>query len=269
MAAKKTITTEAKTGTATGGKGAAEIEKAITAKEAELSALATERKAAEAAGDAQKTVEAEKKERRAAAQLDALKTAHRAATYTPPEPTDREELLKPLQKYQQAYNERLQTIRDSIAEADRMAAEIEKGLQEAAEKADTDQTLLLSAQRETTAAEKKQLAEMQERAKAIPVYPAGAIADEWAAICEKAKPEWDNRIMEIQTLAAAYTAAADALFQMHGALLDARKEYEGRQGGAPLATFFTLGGEPDGMTINKTYLARLKSIYTPVAGRKL
>lgn len=246
-----------------------EIKKAIAGKEAELDACAKERQAAEAAGDALKLVEAEKRERTAAAQLDALKEAYRAATYKPPEPTDREELLKPLQKYMDEYNARLQKISDSMAEIDRAAAEIEKGLRDAAEKADTQATAILSAQRMENNALKKHMAELMDRAKALPVYPAGAIGNEWAAICERLKPEWDNCTLQIATLAAAYKAAAEALLTLHSTLLDARGEYEQRQGGKPLPTFFTTGGNADGMTIEKTYLARLKTMYSPITGRSL
>ena len=167
--------------------GAAALEKAITAKQAEIEAIEQEKKAA--AGDAAQAVAAEKKERRARAELAALETALSAATYTPPEPTDRAELLQGLDKYEAEHKARTDKIKAEISAAEAEAAQIEKDLQAAAEAADAKATISLSGRKEEIEATEGHLLEILQRAESLPVYPAGAIDEEWAALCARLLPE--------------------------------------------------------------------------------
>ena len=247
--------------------GAEQLQAAITAKQAEIETIGQEVKAA--AGDVAAVVAAEKKDRRARAELEALQTAYKAATYQPPEPTDTEELLKGLLPYQEKYNQRLDTIRESIAEADRNAAEIEKGLQDAAEQADAKKTILLSGQKEENKAARKHLEEMLTRAMALPVYPEGAIEKEWAAVCGDLLPEWENKLLEVRTLAEAYKTAAESLLQMNETIKAARAEFMRRAGNEACSRFFTAGKDAEGMTIDKTYLARISNIFNPIIGQAI
>ena len=248
--------------------GADELQKAITAKQAEIEAIAGEIKAA--AGDAAATVAAEKKDRRARAELAALETAHRAATYTPPEPTDRQELLQGLEKYEAEHKARIDKIKAEIAAADKEAAEVGQGLQEAAEAADTKKTISLSGRKEEIEATKGHLLEMLQRAESLPVYPAGAIDEEWAALCARLLPEYENRLAEVKTLAEAYKAAADSLLQMQDAIMDARAEMSKRgKDGAQLPTIFTKDRTAEGLTIEPTYKARISYMFAPIVGRAI
>lgn len=247
--------------------GAEELKKAIAAKQAEIESIAEEIKAA--AGDAAQTVAAEKKARRARAELAALETAHRAATYTPPEPTDRAELLQGLDKYEAEHKARIDKIKAEIAAADKEAAQIETGLQDAAEKADAKKTISLSGRKEELQAEKRHLLEMLERAEALPIYPAGAIREEWAAVCKRLLPEYENRLAEIKTLAGAYKAAADSVLQMQAAIMDARAEMSRRAGGEQLPTIFTKDKTAEALTVDKTYLARLNNMFSPLTGQPI
>ena len=75
-----------------------DVMKAIKEKSAEIAAITKEKEAA--SDNAVKLVAIEKRERRAKSELEALQTAYKAVTYTPPEPTDQQELLQGLEKYQ-------------------------------------------------------------------------------------------------------------------------------------------------------------------------
>lgn len=247
--------------------GAAQLQEAIEAKKDELKAAAAEIKAA--AGDAYKTVAAEKKERRARAELDALETAYRAATYTPPEPTDRAELLQGLVKYEADYNARLEKIRASIAETDEKAAQIEREMQQAAMDADANATLELANQREENTAARAHLLEMLERAQALPVYPEGAISDEWEKVCAGLLPQWENLILEVKTLATAYKTAATALLTMKDTVESTRAEMNRRAGGAVCRTIFTTGRDAEGMSVEKNYHALIHSIFSPITGQPI
>lgn len=249
-------------------KGAAAFDDAIRDKEAEIAAIADELK--EAAGDAAKTVAAEKRQRRATAELEALKTAQKAASYVPPEPTDRQEILEGLNKYTESHAARIGKIKESIADADKEAAEIETQLEKAAEDADAAATVKLSNRREELKETKRHLSEMLTRAQGLPVYPDGALLEEWQGICDRLKPEWDNRVMEVRTLATAYRAAADALIQMADTIKGARDDIERRGSGIYCPSYFTPGGNSDPLTVEKAYMTRLHGIYSDVmSGRTI
>lgn len=238
---------------------AAEIKKAIEAKQEEIAAIEKEKEAA--ADNVAELVAVEKKERRAKSELEALKTAYTAATYTPPAPTDLQELLAGLDKYKKAWNDRTNSIKAKIAELNAEAVEIERGLDKAAEEADTAKTLELANRREENKVARKHLSEMLERAEAVPLYPDGAIQSEWEEICKKLRPEWNNRIIAVKVLAAAYKSAAESLIQMNGTMLSVRNALEKAQDGEFLYSDYTFGETGEDMTIEHPYNARIKSIF--------
>ncbi|MBR3422821.1 MAG: hypothetical protein IKG98_12300 [Ruminococcus sp.] len=241
---------------------AADIERAIKAKEKEIVAIMTEKEAA--ANDAVKLVAAEKKERRAKSELEALQTVYKAATYTPPAPTDQQELLAGLIKYQEIWDDRVKLIKVKISEIDAEAAEIEKALEQAAETADAERTIELSNRRNEIKATREHLIDMLQRAEALPLYPDGAIQSEWDEICNKLRPEWDNKVMELKVLAKAYKSAADALIQMNDTIKTVRDTLEKKQGGAYFAKFFTVGESGEDMIVEKPYISRIISIFNSV-----
>lgn len=247
--------------------GAEKLQAAIIAKQAEIEAIAQELEAA--AGDAAQYVAAEKKDRRARAELAALQTAHEAASYMPPEPTDREELLQGLEKYKADHKARIDKITAEIRATESELTEIEIGLQDAAEKADTARTIKLSGKKEELQAAKGHLLEMLNRAAAMPVYPAGAIREEWQAICTRLLPEFENRVQELATLAGAYKAAADSLLTMQQTIMDVREQLERTAGGEYLPTVFTAGKTSDELIVNKVYQARIYSMFAPIGGQAI
>ncbi|MCR4745528.1 MAG: hypothetical protein K5894_09925 [Lachnospiraceae bacterium] len=245
-----------------------EFKEAIKEKEAEISAIDKELK--EAADDPGKIVLAEKKKRRALAELETLQAAQRIAEYRPAEPTDRQELLKVLDKYTDSHKARIDKINDDIAKLDRENAEIEMSLKEAAEKVDTETTIQLSNRRDEIKDIKKYLLQMLETAKSLPLYPDDALSDEWAEICKRLKPEWDNKIMALKTIASAYRAAASSLIEMNNTLLSVRKTIEAQQDGLCFPSYFSVGETADEMTIDKVYMAQISNIFTNVIyGRTL
>ena len=118
----------------------AELDKAIKDTRAELAAIQREKQAA--ANDPERLVLAEKRERRTSGTLAALERAKAAAEYTPPEPTDRAELLAGFQKYRDAKAGKVAKVAASIAAAERERAETDRALQRAAEDCNTEKELL-------------------------------------------------------------------------------------------------------------------------------
>ena len=223
---------------------------AITAKREELQRITEEKKAA--AGDAMQLVAVKKREQRAKAELAALEEAHKAATYTPEPPTDKAELMAGLEKYRAEWQGRVDKINADIAEADAEADRIEKEMQEATAAADTKTMVEFANRLEEIKAAKVHMMEMQNRAKAMPIYPAGAAAEEWQEICQRLMPEWKNRIAEMRVFAAAYTAAADAFLEMERLIQDVRRELQSIEGGY-YDSVFTKGESSKGMTIDEKY----------------
>ena len=138
----------------------AELDKAIKDTRAELAAIQREKQTA--ANDPERLVLAEKRERRTSGTLDALERAKAAAEYTPPEPTDRAELLAGFQKYRDAKAGKVAKVAASIAAAERELAETDRALQQAAEDCDTEKTVELSEKRGELESKLKHLAEMRE-----------------------------------------------------------------------------------------------------------
>lgn len=241
---------------------AADIEKAIKAKEKEIAAITAEKEAA--ADDAVKLVEAEKKERRAKSELEALQTVYKAATYTPPAPTDQQELLAGLNKYQEIWDDRVKLIRVKISEIDAESTEIEKAFEQATEAADTKSVIELSNRRNENKATREHLLDMLQKAEALPVYPDGAIQSEWDEICSKLRPEWDNKVMELKVLAKAYKTTAESLIQMNETIKAVRSDLERKQGGEYFSKFFTIGESGADMIVEKPYISRITSIFNSV-----
>ena len=244
--------------------GAAALYKALTEKQAALDAIPEELEAA--SGDVVKTVAIEKKARRLKADISALETAYRAATYRPPEPTDKEELLQGLKKYEEAHQARIDSIKADIAKLKEVADQIERDLNQAAMDADATATIELSGKREENSAALDHLNDMLARAEAIPVYPEGSLSDEWGAICKELMPEWENRLLELKTLAQAYKAAASSLIDMSQLIKDIRADLNRKAGMPVCGTVFTQGRSSDGLAINNTYYNAILSIFFPLSG---
>ena len=250
----------------------AELDKAIKDTRAELAAVQQEKKTA--VNDAERLVLAEKKERRIAGTLAALEQAKTAATYTPPEPTDRAELLAGFQKYRDAKAEKVAKVAAEIQAAERERAQISRDLQQAAEDCDTGKTVELSERRAELESKLEHLAEMRERVAALPVYPDGAIMAEWEAMCERTLPDWRRRVLQVETLAAEYKAACRELLEMHNTLKAVRGDIErlaSADGHYPPAfsPVFTAGLDTKRLTVQKGDYIQLTGIASPLSGRAL
>ena len=247
----------------------AELDKAIKDTRAELAAIQREKQTA--ANDPERLVLAEKRERRTSGTLDALERAKAAAEYTPPEPTDRAELLAGFQKYRDAKAGKVAKVAASIAAAERELAETDRALQQAAEDCDTEKTVELSEKRGELESKLKHLAEMRERVNALPVYPDGAITEEWAAICERTLPDWKKSVLLVETLAAEYKAACAGLLAMHETLKTVRAdigELAKAEGYTPpvFAPVFTAGLDSSRLVVSKPDYIGLAGIENPFSG---
>jgi len=250
----------------------AELDKAIKDTRAELAAIQREKQAA--ANDPERLVLAEKRERRTAGALAALERAKAAAEYKPPEPTDKAELLAGFQKYRDAKAGKVAKVAASIAAAEQEQRETARALQQAAEDCDTEKTVELSEKRGELESRLKHLAEMRERVNALPVYPDGAIAEEWAAICERALPDWKKAILQVETLAAEYKAACAGLLALHDTLQAVRediKQISAADGQTPpyFPPVFTAGLDSSRLIVSKGDYIRLAGIEQPFTGTAL
>ncbi len=250
-----------------------ELDRAISDTRAELAAIRQEKK--EAAGNPERLVLAEKQERRIAGTLAALERAKAAATYKPPEPTDCAELLAGLQDYMDDKAEKEAKAATAIEAAKREAREIELALQQAAEDCDAEKTVELAEKREELQSKLKYLSEMQQRVKALPTFPDGAFAETWAAICEKAMPDWKKQVLQVETLAAEYKAACAGLLAMHDTLKSVQREIERMAEAEGLyppvfAPVFT-AELPDAkrLTVEKGDYIRIAGLANPISGRAL
>lgn len=250
----------------------AELDKAIKDTWAELAAIQKEKQAA--ADNPERLVLAEKRERRVAGTLAALEQAKAAAEYKPPEPTDRAELLTGFQKYRDAKAGKVAKVAASIAAAEREQRETARALQQAAIDCDTEKTVELSGKRVELESKLKHLAEMRERVNALPLYPDGAIMEEWAAICERALPDWKKAVLQVETLAEAYKAACAGLLEMHDTLQAVRLEIRdmaAAEGYTPpyFPPVFTAGLDSSRLVVSKGDYIRLSGIEKPFSGQAL
>ena len=250
----------------------AELDKAIKDTRAELAAIQREKQTA--ANDPERLVLAEKRERRTSGTLDALERAKAAAEYTPPEPTDRAELLAGFQKYRDAKAGKVAKVAASIAAAEREQRETARALQQAAVDCDTEKTVELSEKQVELESRLKHLAEMRERVNALPLYPDGAIMEEWAAICERTLPDWKKAVLQVETLAAEYKAACAGLLALHDTLQAVRAEIgemvKAQGYAAPyFPPVFTAGLDSSRLVVSKPDYIRLSGIEKPFTGQAL
>lgn len=159
----------------------------------------------------------------------------------------------------------------SIAAAERELAETDRALQQAAEDCDTEKTVELSEKRGELESKLKHLAEMRERVNALPVYPDGAIMEEWAAICERTLPDWKKSVLLVETLAAEYKAACAGLLAMHETLKTVRAdigELAKAEGYTPpvFAPVFTAGLDSSRLVVSKPDYIGLAGIENPFSG---
>lgn len=249
-----------------------ELDRAISDTRAELSAIRQEKK--EAAGNPERLVLAEKQERRIAGTLAALERAKAAATYKPPEPTDCAELLAGLQDYMDDKAEKELKAREAVEAVQQELREIENALQQAAADCDAVKTVELAERRGELQSKLKYLDEMRERVEALPVFPDGAFEKTWAAICEKAMPDWKKQVLQVETLAAEYKAACADLLAMHDTLKNAQKEIQSMaeaEGIWPpvFAPVFTVGLDAKKLMVEKNDYICLGGLTSPISGRAL
>ena len=236
-----------------------QLEKAIKDKQDELNGIRQEIKAA--GDDVSLKVAAEKKERRACSELASLSAALSAANYTPSAPTDQEELLEGLQKYQKEYFDRINKIKADIAAADQKADQIERDWQQAVMDADSTASIELAGQREDAAAERRYLQQMLEQAEALPVYPEGAISQEWYSICDKLLPEWQNKVTALKELTGAYIRAANDMLAMKDTIKGVRSTLERMRGGQQFEPFFTEDQDEQGLIIPDRCIRQVVSVF--------
>lgn len=236
------------------------FEAAIEAKEAEIETV--NKKLEKADADPVQVVAWQKKKRILDAELEALKAAQKAANYVPAEPSDREELLEGLKKYKEEHGARIAKIQEDIQDIEREAAQIEKDLQIAAKEGNTDKTIALSDRREDLKKKRQYVREMLSRAEELPIYPDGVLKEEWLKICNRVKPEWDNKIKELRTLASVYKDAAESFLKLFRTISEARNEVEGLQPGLFLPTFFTAESTEADLIIEKTYFSQISNVFT-------
>lgn len=247
----------------------AELDKVITEKRAELKQAQREKRAA--AQDPERLVLAEKAERRISGQLQGLEAARAAAAYTPPAPSDAAELLHGLQRYRDAHAAKAEQVRASIAEAEAERREIEAALHRAAVECNAALTVDLTDRRRDNAAKLDALREMEARVDALPVFPAGAFTEEWAAICEKVMLDFRAAALRVETLAAEYRAACIDLLQLHDTLKDVREQIgrtAAEQSGTPprFVPVFTVGLDAKKMIVDRSDYIRLATIGSPASG---
>ena len=215
----------------------AELDKAIKDTRAELAAIQQEKQAA--ANDPERLVLAEKRERRTSGTLAALERA-----------------------------------KASIAAAEREQRETARALQQAAVDCDTEKTVELSEKQVELESRLKHLAEMRERVNALPLYPDGAIMEEWAAICERTLPDWKKAVLQVETLAAEYKAACAGLLALHDTLQAVRAEIgemvKAQGYAAPyFPPVFTAGLDSSRLVVSKPDYIRLSGIENPFTGQAL
>ncbi len=249
-----------------------ELEKAIEDTRKALTNTQQEKKAA--ANDPERLVLAEKQERRINEQLKALEKTKTATTYTPPEPTDRAELMTGFQKYRDAKEEKLKAVNTSILTTEREHREITAGLKQAAEDCAIEKTLELSERKTELDSKLKHLYSMRERVKALPTFPPEAFEREWADICEKTLSDWRGRVLRVEMLATEYKNACASLLQMHDTLKAVRNEIErlsSTEGNTPLrlSPFFTIGIDGKKLTVQKNDYIRLSGLSAPLSGLPL
>lgn len=250
----------------------AELNKAIKDTQTELTKVRQEKQAA--ANNPEQLVLAEKKERRIYGQLKSLENAKTVAEYTPPEPTDRAELLQPLQRYYDEKTAKVRKVEQSIKDTEQEQRETANAIQQAAKDCDTEKTVELSEKRTELNSKLKHLQEMCQRVNDLPVFPDGAIMEEWSAICEKTLPDWQKAALRVEILAAEYTTACRDLLQMHDTLKivreDIRRKVE-REGYAPpiFSPVFTVGLDSSRLTVSKGDYIQLAGIEKPISGTAL
>ena len=242
------------------------LEKAIKEKQAELEKIREEKKACK--DDVTSLVAYEKKDQRVAGELKALEKAFEAASYKPEPPTDKAELMQGLEKYKQEWKDRINKINAEIDDNENEQKELEALLGKAAVEAETGKTIELSNRLDEVKIAKGHLLEMLARAESIPVYPQGAIREEWDKICQALLPEWENRLSEVATFADAYIESTNALLTMRDTIQDVRKELEQIEG-TQFSPFFTVGRNADDLMIDKPYAAKLQNMFISTFRRQI
>ncbi|MCD8224756.1 MAG: hypothetical protein LUC99_07940 [Clostridiales bacterium] len=215
----------------------------------------------------------EKRERVLNTQIKNLKEALAAATYTPPEPTDREELLRGYQRYFDAKTEKIEKVNASVKDAERERREIMDGLRKAAKDCDAEKTIELSAKKEENEKRLNYIYQMAKDVAALPVFPDGAIASEWEAVCDRIRPDWEKAALRVETLAAQYSAACSDLKAMERTIKSARDEVERMAQTANyslrLPANLTKGMNADRLMVKKTAYIGFANMIHPVTGRAI
>lgn len=151
--------------------------------------------------------------------------------------------------------------------------ELEAALNAAAADCDTEKIVELSGKKEDTENKLKYLTDAKRRVESLPVFPDGAINEEWESLCNDLLPDWKRRVTAVETAAAAYKEACSALLSLHDTVKAARGEFErtAAKEGTPVVfpPTFTADINTANMTIDKTCSARIAGITATLTGRPL
>ncbi|MCD8089827.1 MAG: hypothetical protein LUD81_04265 [Clostridiales bacterium] len=245
------------------------LERAIKGKQEELKQVQAEKQ--KAAEDSAALVLAEKQERRITEQIKALKEAKQAVEYRPPEPTDKAELLRVFDKYYSAKAAKVQKVTGEIKAAENRLITVNRGLQLAAVEADTEKTVELSGEKADLEKRLVYLRDMSKRVKGLEAFTNSDALEEWKGICEKVKPDFDNSLLRLETLATEYKAACSDFLKMYDTLTGVRnaiKQKETAEGLTPsyFSPILTVGMDTNKLSVEKSDYSRVRGILNTFTG---
>lgn len=245
------------------------IREAVEAKIAELHNVEEKKAAAQDSGDASTLAEMTMQETAIRGQIRALEGMKAVASVPAPKLPPSDVLLLRLEKYKSEKRGKLNKIEKAIKKNEQEIARYRAGLGKATRDADTGKAVEYAEKLQKAETERGYLEEMMSSAQKMPVYPDGALDEEWENFCRQQMPEWNFAVRRVELLASEYKAACADLRAMAAALTTAREAMmaEAKQeGGAfyPIQTF-TCGLAPEKMVLERRdyqWIHQLKSPFT-------
>lgn len=245
------------------------IQEAIEAKVADLHKVEERKAAAQAGGDATTLAEMTMQETALRGQIRALEGMRAVVDAPAPKVPRSGGLLLCLEKYKSQKREKLNKIGRAIGKNEQEIARYMGALRKATQEADTSKAMEYAEKLQKSETERGYLQEMMSSAQKMPVYPDGALDEEWDNLCRQQMPEWEFAVRRVELLASEYKAACADLRAMAAALTTAREAMmaEAKQeGGAfyPIQTF-TCGLAPEKMVLERRdyqWIHQLKSPFT-------
>ena len=141
-----------------------------------------------------------------------------------PEDTSKD-LTAPLSGYIEAHAAKVQRLREDIEERERTLRALEDEKAKAAAAADVPAILTADQSAEDVRAAIKYQREALEAAEASPIFPPGAVLEEWRKVCEDHRAEWETALKDLQTITEGYKAAAIRLRGVYDKLERARASF--------------------------------------------